>query len=65
MSEKVPLLPSTTSGRSRRLRTSAAAAAIGLLLALCLLASLSATKMPSVLESDGEHDSTLIVSYTC
>jgi hypothetical protein len=61
MSEKVPLLPSTTSGRSRRLRTSA----IGLQLALCLVASLLVTRMPSVLESDGEHDGMLIVSAIC
>jgi len=57
MAETTPLLPSASSGPSRRLRTSAAAAVIGLLLALVLVASLSASKLPVALESDGEHDS--------
>ena len=60
MNEATPLFPSATSGRSRRLRSSAVAVVIGLLLALVLVASLSATRSPSALESDGDHDSMLI-----
>ncbi len=58
MAETTPLLPSA--GSSRRIRTSAVVAAIGLLLALVLVASLSPSKAPTALESDGEHDSMLI-----
>jgi hypothetical protein len=60
MAETNPLLPPSAYGRSRRIRTSAAAAAIGLLLALVLVSSLSQSKAPTFLESDGEHDSELI-----
>jgi hypothetical protein len=60
MAETNPLLPSSAYGRSRRIRTSAAVAAIGLLLALVLVSSLSQSKAPTFLESDGEHDSELI-----
>ena len=60
MAETNPLLPSAAYGRTRRIRTSAAVAAIGLLLALVLVSSLSQSKAPVYLESDGEHDSKLI-----
>ena len=61
MAEATPLLPSSTSGSSRRLRMSAAAAAIGLLLAVVLVASVSTSSSRIALESDGEHDSALIL----
>jgi hypothetical protein len=56
MNETVALIPSAATGRSRRLRASAAAAAIGVLLAVVLVAALSSTRSPAVLLSDGEYD---------
>ena len=59
MSETTPLIPSASTGRARVLRSSAAVAAIGLLLAVVLLAVVSVSTSRTVLESDGEHDSAL------